>query len=142
RRRHTRCYRDWSSDVCSSDLKRSLPFWKLAGSDLFLLARSDGKVLGFHVKKQGWSPSVAEADLKGSAEQGEDAAWWYADSQLYWVFLRPINVGQENNRKQLGVLAVGYQVDSTVAEQLALVSGSQIALAIADIVIASTLPSP
>src|SRR3989337_3320496 len=22
RRRHTRCYRDWSSDVCSSDLQR------------------------------------------------------------------------------------------------------------------------
>src|SRR5207245_4402671 len=24
RRRHTRCYRDWSSDVCSSDLQVSL----------------------------------------------------------------------------------------------------------------------
>src|SRR5207245_4361845 len=24
RRRHTRCYRDWSSDVCSSDLDRNL----------------------------------------------------------------------------------------------------------------------
>src|SRR5207245_8652119 len=24
RRRHTRCYRDWSSDVCSSDLKLSV----------------------------------------------------------------------------------------------------------------------
>src|SRR5207245_2247276 len=24
RRRHTRCYRDWSSDVCSSDLIQSL----------------------------------------------------------------------------------------------------------------------
>jgi signal transduction histidine kinase len=119
----------------------SEPFWKLAGGDLFLLARSDGKVLGFHVEKPGWSPRVAEADLKRSTEQGEDAAWWYADSQLYWVFLRPINVGQENNRQQLGVLAVGYQVDSTVAEQLALVSGSQIVLAIGDIVIASTLPS-
>src|SRR5207245_7877811 len=23
RRRHTRCYRDWSSDVCSSDLSRA-----------------------------------------------------------------------------------------------------------------------
>src|SRR5207245_3778975 len=23
RRRHTRCYRDWSSDVCSSDLRRA-----------------------------------------------------------------------------------------------------------------------
>src|SRR5207245_8168645 len=27
RRRHTRCYRDWSSDVCSSDLSR---FHKIA----------------------------------------------------------------------------------------------------------------
>src|SRR5207245_7545291 len=25
RRRHTRCYRDWSSDVCSSDLNSSRP---------------------------------------------------------------------------------------------------------------------
>src|SRR5207245_3577369 len=25
RRRHTRCYRDWSSDVCSSDLTRTPP---------------------------------------------------------------------------------------------------------------------
>src|SRR6266542_4736685 len=25
RRRHTRCYRDWSSDVCSSDLKAMVP---------------------------------------------------------------------------------------------------------------------
>src|SRR3989337_2101284 len=25
RRRHTRCYRDWSSDVCSSDLARCHP---------------------------------------------------------------------------------------------------------------------
>jgi signal transduction histidine kinase len=116
-------------------------FWRLAGSDLFLLARPNGSVLGFHVKKQGWSQRVAEADLKRSAEQGEDAAWWYADSQLYWVFLRPINVGPENDRKQLGLLAVGYQVDSSVAEQLAVVSGSQIVLAIGEIVIASTLPS-
>src|SRR5260370_7640286 len=105
------------------------------------MARYDGKVLGFDVKKQGWSPGVAEADLKRSTEQGEDAAWWYADGQLYWVFLRPINFVPENDRKQLGVLAVGYQVDSTVAEQLALVSGSQIVLALGDIVIASPVPS-
>src|SRR5207245_6390026 len=26
RRRHTRCYRDWSSDVCSSDLVSHIPF--------------------------------------------------------------------------------------------------------------------
>src|SRR5207245_7106136 len=26
RRRHTRCYRDWSSDVCSSDLQQEMCF--------------------------------------------------------------------------------------------------------------------
>src|ERR1700719_3137972 len=37
----------------------SEPFWKLAGSDLFLLAGTDGHVLGFHVAKPGWEPDLA-----------------------------------------------------------------------------------
>ena len=76
-----------------------------------------------------------------SLEQGEDAAWWFGDGQLYRVFLRPITAGTENNRRQLGVIAVGYQIDATVAEQLSLVSGSQIALTTGDEIIASTLSS-
>src|SRR5207245_5615983 len=28
RRRHTRCYRNWSSDVCSSDLHLALAAWQ------------------------------------------------------------------------------------------------------------------
>jgi len=40
----------------------------------------------------------------------------------------------------LGFLAIGYQVDSSVAEHLALVAGNQIALATGDRLIASTLP--
>src|SRR5207245_4433137 len=33
RRRHTRCYRDWSSDVCSSDLVRVLRLLPAAEAD-------------------------------------------------------------------------------------------------------------
>jgi signal transduction histidine kinase len=117
----------------------SEPFWKLAGSDLFLLGNAERRVVGFHVSKKGWTSAVAERDLARSLEHGEDAAWWYADGQLYWVFLRPIMVGTKNEQRQLGTLAVGYRVDSTVAEQLALVSASQIALATDNKVIASTL---
>jgi signal transduction histidine kinase len=115
-------------------------FWKLSGSDLFVLAKPDGKVMGFHDARPGWDAAIAERDLKRSLEQGEDLAWWYADGQLYWVFLRPITAGTEREQRQLGILAVGYQVDSKVAEQLAPVAGSQIALATNDKVIASTLP--
>ncbi len=114
--------------------------WKLAGSDLCLLADSNGKIVGFHVRKPGLAPALVERDFKRSVEQGEEAAWWYANGQLYWVFLYPITSGTGNFTKQLGVIAVGYQVDSAVVEQLALVPGSQIALTTGNTVIASTLP--
>lgn len=117
----------------------SEPFWKLAGSDLFLLANTQGKVLGFHVAKAGWTAPVAELNLIKSVERGEDTAWWYAKSKLYSVVLRPITAGVEKDRRQLAILAVGYQVDATVAQQLALLSASQIALVTDDKIIASTL---
>ena len=119
----------------------SEPLWKLAGSQLFVLAGPDGRVLGFHGTTPRWNVEVAQENLVKSLEQGEDAAWWFGDGQLYRVFLRPITAGTENDRRQLGVIAVGYQIDSTVAEQLSLVSGSQIALTTGDEIIASTLSS-
>jgi signal transduction histidine kinase len=114
-------------------------FWRLAGSDLLLLAGADGRILGFHVARPGWSSALVQGDLERSVARGEGAAWWYAGGQLYWVFLRPISAGSGRNLKSLGLLAVGYQVDSSVAERLALVAGSQIALATGEKVIASTL---
>jgi len=116
----------------------SEPFWKLAGSPLFVLSSPDGQVFGFHVSKPGWEASLAETDLKKSIEQGEDAAWWYGKGQLYRVFLRTIVAGSENNQRELGIIAVGYQIDSAVAGELALASGSQIALTVGDKIIAST----
>ncbi len=117
----------------------SEPLWKLAGSQLFVLSGADGRFFAFHVSKPGWDRALAEQDLKRSIEQGDDAAWWYGNGQLYRVFLRTILAGSEANERRLGVLAVGYQIDSTVAQQLALASGGQIALATGGEIIASTL---
>lgn len=119
----------------------SQPFWQLAGSDLFLLANTKGEVMALHAKKSGLNGADVEKDLTRSIEQNEDAAWWYADDQLYWVFIRPITAGAGSDVKQFGALAIGYQVDSTVAEQLALVSGGKIVLVSGSKVIASTLLS-
>jgi signal transduction histidine kinase len=119
----------------------SEPFWKLGGSQLFVLSSQDGQVFAFHVSKPGWDASLAEADLKKSLEQGDDAAWWYGNGQLYRVFLHAILAGSGINQRQIGIIAVGYQIDTAVAAQLALASGSQIALATDDKIIASTLSS-
>jgi signal transduction histidine kinase len=115
-------------------------FWKLAGSDLFVLAKPNRAVVALHMTKPGWSAQIAERDLKRSTDVGEDASWWYDDGRLYWVFLHPITSGAGPTVQPLGLLAVGYQVDSAVAQQLSVAANNQIALATNDTVIASTLP--
>ena len=118
----------------------SEPFWKLAGSDLFVLAKPDRHVVALHMTRSGWPAATVEQDLRRSLDLGEDASWWYDDGCLYWVFLRPIISGKGSTALQLGTLAVGYQVDSTVAQQLSLAANNEIALITRDTVIASTLP--
>jgi signal transduction histidine kinase len=116
-------------------------FWRLAGSDLFVLSKPEGRVVALHMTRPGWSTPTAEKDLRQSAELGQDASWWYDDGRLYWVFLHPITAGAGSTTSQLGTLAVGYQVDSAVANQLAIAANNQIALTTGDTVIASTLPA-
>jgi signal transduction histidine kinase len=118
----------------------STRFLKMAGCDLFVLAKPDGQVVALHMTNPGWPPEAAERDLKRSVEQGDDASWWYDNGRLYQVFLRRITAGSERSSLELGWLAIGYQVNATVAEQLALVAGNQIALSTGNDVIASTLP--
>jgi len=118
----------------------STAFWKLAGSDLFVLARPDKQIVALHMTNPGWPPDAADRDLRRSVDQGDTASWWYDSGRLYWVFLRPITAGAGPDSQELGLLAIGYQVNATVAEQLALVAQNQIALATESDLIASTLP--
>src|ERR1700723_3174925 len=118
----------------------STTFWKLAGSDLFVLAKPQREVGAQHLTDPGFPPEAAQRDLKRSVDQGDPASWWYDNGRLYWVFLRSITAGAGDESRELGILAIGYQVNSSVAQQLALVAQNQIALATDHDVIASTLP--
>lgn len=118
----------------------STTFWKLAHSDLFVLAMPDKKIVALHLAKSGWPKETVEQNLSRSIDQAEETSWWSDKDRLYWVFVRPITVGAEPNQRLVGLLAIGYQVDASVASQLSLVAGNQIALTTGDHVIASTLP--
>ena len=115
-------------------------FWKLAESDLLVLAKPNGNIVALHMTKPGWSVQTVERDLTRSTDAGEDASWWYDDGRLYWIFLHPITSGVGPTMQPLGFLAVGYQVDSAVAQQLSVAAQNQIALTTNNTVIASTLP--
>jgi signal transduction histidine kinase len=115
-------------------------FWKLAGSDLFVLARNDQSVVAVHAARHPWKASAAQNDLRATVGRSADADWWYDDGRLYWVFVQPITAGAGNTSEALGLLAVGYEVDTSVAKELGFASGNQLVIAARDSVVASTLP--
>jgi signal transduction histidine kinase len=116
----------------------STPFWRLAGSDLFLLADPAGRVVALDVSQKGLSRGAAEEDLKSSLNEGQDSAWWYSGGRLYWIFFRPILAGTGINAKVLGLVAIGYETNSRIAEQLGFVAESKIVLLADNRIIAST----
>jgi signal transduction histidine kinase len=118
----------------------SIPFWRLAGSDLFLLADPAGRVVALNVTHQGLRQETAEGYLGNSLQRGQDAAWWYGDGRLYWVFLRPILAGTGSDAKVLGLAVIGYEMNSWIAEQLGFVAESKIVLLAGNRIIASTFP--
>src|SRR2546429_8069359 len=65
RRRHTRCSRDWSSDVCSSDLKRIRARGDKAGRNRVAIIRNEeGRVRHVDVPRTVQMDSVCEVDRK------------------------------------------------------------------------------
>jgi signal transduction histidine kinase len=116
-------------------------YWKLSGSDLLVLAKPDREVVALHANQPRWNAAATYKELNRSMDLSEEASWWYDNGLLYWVFLRPITAGAGETANPLGLLVVGYQVDATVAQQLAAVTGGQIALTSGDKIIASTLPA-
>jgi signal transduction histidine kinase len=119
----------------------STPFWRLAGSDLLLLADPGGRVVALDVTQKGLSREAAEDSLRTSLHEGQESSWWYSGGRLYWVFLRPILAGTGNNAKVLGLVAIGYETNSRIAEQLGFVAESKIVLLADNRIIASTFSS-
>lgn len=116
-------------------------FWRLSGSDLLVLANPAGRILAYHMLNPGWSRDAVIGNLARTAGAKNGTAWWYGNDRLFWVVAQPLTAGSGEEAMQLGVIAAGYEVDSSVAERLARVTGSHIALAADGKLIASTLPA-
>jgi signal transduction histidine kinase len=117
----------------SSDL------WRLSGSDLFVLAGRPGRIVALHTATPGLARGDAQELLEGSLRQDEPRHWWFGAGHLYEVFLQPIYFGSPAENRLLGVLAVGYEIDPRVAQEVSRVSASQVAFRYGASVVASTL---
>ena len=115
--------------------------WRLAGSDLFVLADPTGKVVALHTASPGLSREMAQESLSSSLNQEGPEHWWFGGRHLYEVFLKPIYFGPATENRLLGFLIVGYEIDDGVASQVSRIAASQVAFYYGDSIVRTTLPA-
>jgi signal transduction histidine kinase len=113
--------------------------WRLAGSDLFLLADRTGRVVALHTASPGLTREMAQASLAGTLRDESSGHWWFGGEHLYEVFLRPIYFGPAEENRLLGFLAIGYEIDDRLTSQVGRIAASQVAFYYGDAVVKTTL---
>jgi signal transduction histidine kinase len=112
--------------------------WRLSGSDLFVLADPTGQIMTFHTETKDVSLSVAERALARSLQE-EAAHWWFGNGHLYQVFLQPIYFGPARENRVLGFLALGYEVDERLTQEISRTANSEVAFRYDNAIVRSTL---
>ena len=116
----------------------SAPIWKLAGSDLFVLADPTGHVVALHGNAPGFSRAAAQESFTQLLAGNQH--WWFGADHIYEVFLKPIYFGPASNNRLLGFLVVGYQIDERVASQIGRIANSKVAFYYGESIVTTTLP--
>jgi signal transduction histidine kinase len=120
------------------DASRDL--WRLAGSDLFVLADRSGKVVALHSKTPGYGRHDAEQSLRSDLDHLEQSAhWWFGADQLYEVFVTPIYFGTASENNVLGFVAVGYEIDEHVLQEISGIASGHVAIRYGGAIVTSTL---
>ncbi len=117
----------------------SRDIWRVSGSSLFVLADRTGKVVALHTVRPGLTRPVAQRLLQASLGEVEVNHWWFGAGHLYEVFIQAIYFGAPGQSTELGVMAVGYEIDDRVAADVARVAASQVAFRYGDSIAVSTL---
>jgi signal transduction histidine kinase len=115
----------------------SLSKWKLAGSDLFVLADRAGKVVALHTNAPDFTPQIAQASFNASLDQQQ--RWWMGAQRLYEVFLKPIYFGPASEGHLLGFLVIGREIDQRVAAQISRIASSKVVFRYGQTIVTSTL---
>jgi len=113
--------------------------WRLAGSDLFLLADRTGRVVALHTASPGLTREMAQQSLAGTLSDESSGHWWFGGQHLYEVFLRPIYFGPAKENRLLGFLAIGYEIDDRLTSQVGRIAASQVAFYYGNAVVKTTL---
>src|ERR1700730_13291359 len=117
----------------------SSALWRLAVSDLFVLADRTGHVVALHTASPGLTRDMAQESFANTVNDESSGHWWFGGQHLYEVFLRPIYFGAAAENRLLGFLVIGYEIDDRLTSEGGRIATSQVAFYYGDAVVKTTL---
>jgi signal transduction histidine kinase len=102
-------------------------FWKLVGSQLFVLADRSGNQMALHTATTGFTSAQASESMARSLERGGARDWWCGGGHLFEVFLQPVYFGSPEEGTVIGILALGYEIDDAMAADVGRVASAEVA---------------
>jgi signal transduction histidine kinase len=120
----------------------STMFWELSGSQVFALADRSGQLAALHTATPGFTPAAAAASIQRYLAGGESHDWWFGGGHLFQVFIEPIYFGSPEANHPIGVVAVGYEIDASVAADVTRVASCVVGFGYEKNLIISTVPAP
>ena len=120
----------------------SATFWRLAGSQVFVMAGDRGAISAFHTAVPEFPREAAQAAITRFVSTGLTRDWWFGGGHLFQVFLQPISFGTPEAGSSLGLLAVGYEVNDGIARDVSRAAASEVAFAYGDQIVVGTVAVP
>src|SRR5437764_5755486 len=117
----------------------SKEIWRIGGKDLLVLAGTSGRIMAVHATAREITPAVVQESFTRSLGLPADKQWWLVGGHLYEVAFQPIYFGRSSDDRLLGVLALGYEINEKVAEDVSRIAGSQVAFLYGKTVVATTI---
>lgn len=117
----------------------STELFRLSGGDLFALVDTSNHIVGFHTHSPGITQEEAQVVRDKMVGADDPRQWWFTGGHLYEVFLAPIYFGPKASNSLLGTVAVGYEINQTLAHELARVASGQVAVVCSGSAVVSTI---
>jgi signal transduction histidine kinase len=112
-------------------------FWQVGGSDFFALLDPTGKLIAVYNHGPALAKNQVEQGLEQSLRRPEEPVLLALEGRLYEVSTQPLLFGDTGT--QLGYVAVGYEIDEQVAQEVSEAAAAEVVFVADGNVIAGTL---
>jgi len=117
----------------------SVDVWHQSGSDLLVLASSEGGVFALQANRRALDGATAQNLLHASLKKGEDHDWWFDGTHLYKVWIQPVYLSRAAANSSLGFLIVGDEIDQQTATEFSDIASSDVAFRVNGSFVVGTL---